>query len=96
MSILLTSFSTSVHHLARGSPQANRLIRENKEAWKVFKMAIRGTVPNFRPFVDARSAGGGGDGNDGFENRLADEEDELVISTAEPIYLKDMRKHLEK
>jgi len=89
MSILLTSFCTSIEQLARGGPQAGRLIHENRNEWKEFKNAIRGTAPNFKPFVDATRD------DDGFENFLGDGDEELV-SGGQPFYLTDMRKHIEK
>lgn len=90
MSILITSFCSSVQQLARGGPQAGHLIHENRDAWRVFKDAIRGSAPNFKPFVDVTR------GSANFENYLGDGEDELLISRGQPFYLTDMRKHIEK
>jgi hypothetical protein len=90
MSILITSFCSSIEQLVRGGPRAGQLIHENRDAWRAFKDAIRGTAPNFKPFIDVRT------GNDHFENHLGDGEDEVLVSHGKPFYLTDMREHIEK
>lgn len=90
MSILITSFCSSIEQLARGGPQSGQLIHENRDAWREFKDAIRGTAPNFKPFFDATKS------NDDFENYLGDGEDEVLVSHGQPFYLTDMRRHIER
>jgi len=90
MSILITKFCASIEGYAQGSPEAGRLIHENRTVWRVFKAEIRGTAPNFKPFVDAMGSSGK------FENCLGDGEDEELISDGQPFYFTDMRRHLEQ
>jgi len=90
MSILITKFCASIEGYAQGSPEAGRLIHENRTVWRVFKAEIRGTALNFKPFVNATGSSGE------FKNWLGDGEDEELISDGQSFYLTDMRRHLEQ
>jgi hypothetical protein len=66
------------------------LIHNHRNAYSEFKSKIRNTAPNFKPFVnttEAQKAAAKWPDADG---------DEECVSTEAPLYLEDMRRHIEK
>jgi hypothetical protein len=91
---LVTSFVKDIERYVQGGPAAGRLIHENREAYGVFKQAIRRTAPNFLPYPKADRT------TSQFQNYLGEGEDEGpeegLLSDMQPFTLSDMRKHIKK
>jgi hypothetical protein len=104
---LIKTFSHDVDRYVQGGRAAERLIHQNKEAYKVFKDAIRSTAPNFQPYLTAVEdesdieSSKESDDDDEMESEDDDEmeskdDDEISNGNSEPFYLADMRKHIEE
>ncbi|TFK46143.1 hypothetical protein OE88DRAFT_1687998 [Heliocybe sulcata] len=91
---LITAFATEVQRYVQGGVDSGRLIHENRHAFHEFKISIRRTAPNFVPYDRASSAVAQ------FHNFIGDDEDEGeaegLVSAQSPVYLMDMRQHIEK
>ncbi|KZT22881.1 hypothetical protein NEOLEDRAFT_1180623 [Neolentinus lepideus HHB14362 ss-1] len=92
---LITTFATEFQRYVQGGVDSGRLIHENHDAYRNFKYSIRRTAPNFVPYPGASSAVQGE-----FENFIGDGEDggpvEGLVSAKAPVYLSDMRQHIER
>jgi hypothetical protein len=90
MLTLLTRLCENVQQYVRGSSDSSNLIHHNRDAYVLFKNAIRKTTPNFVPFTDANHS------NSSVLKSLAEgeEEAEELIGGTMPIYLNEMRKHI--
>lgn len=79
---IVTDLCSEVQQFVRGSVDLSELIHENRTAFLEFKRAIRGTAPTFVPLMNAWQGGRG---------RLIEE-----MGSGKPVYLKDVRAHIEK
>ncbi|KAF9244557.1 P-loop containing nucleoside triphosphate hydrolase protein [Melanogaster broomeanus] len=96
---LVAEFCRTVEQFVRGGAETGALIQRNREAFAQLKREIRATAPNFRPFIAAAASASA---TKDFKNALDDGEDEgteeglHTLSLAEPFFLDDMRKHIQK
>jgi hypothetical protein len=88
---LVASLCKDVSLYVDGAPDTSELIHEHRKIFKQFKRDIRQTAPNFAPFVDSASA------HNHFDSVLADEDvDDIGESNEGPMYLPDVRIHIER
>ena len=92
MLTLLTRLCGNVQQYVQGSTDSSCLIHHNRDAYALFKKAIRKTIPNFVPCPNSSYS------NPGALKSLAEcEEDaEELAGDLKPIYLNDMRKHIQR
>ena len=88
---LITCLSDRVQKFVHGTSDSNCLIHQNRDAYALFKSAIGRTTPNFMPYPSATIRGAMP-----LRSPADDCEDaEGCISDMKPVYLNDMRKHIE-
>ena len=92
MLTLLTRLCDDVQQYVRGNANTSRLIHQNRDAYVLFKTAIKNTTPNFIPLPDAS------DDIASASKDLAEGKDdvEALVGDQKPVYLNDMRKHIMK
>lgn len=81
---LLNNFCDQMQRHIKGSIDDNMLIHRNRDAFVAFKRAIRQTAPNFIPVLKGKETG---------DLRVAGVDE---LSEAEPMYLSDMKRHVQK
>ncbi|KAI0078419.1 hypothetical protein K474DRAFT_1744981 [Panus rudis PR-1116 ss-1] len=94
---LVTEFAHDIEHLVRGDENFEALIQNCRPAYHTLQIDIRSTAPNFRPFTDADEED---KFKDSLEERVTEDEDqELTMSSIRetaPIYLGEVRRHIER
>ncbi|KAF8591661.1 hypothetical protein K439DRAFT_1626647 [Ramaria rubella] len=91
---LVTKFCASFEGFVEGIRGSERLIQENHKSYVAFKIAIRRSAPDFRPFVTAIESSG--DIIDPSEVVGDEPLPENCILTSEPIYLQDVRAYINR
>lgn len=99
---LVMVFSSDISRYVEGARNAEKLIRQNREAYRDFLASIRTTAPNFRPYLSANDDPSAS--SDDCDSQLQtnapessaspDIDSELQESTRQPIYLPEMRRHI--
>ena len=91
---LITSFCNAVRLHIQGERQAAEIVQLNRKAYAEFKQCIRSTAPNFKPFSDDQ------EGLSSTLEDIADDDEREEISIREkkesPLYLCDVRKHIQQ
>ena len=92
---LVTAFSTDVDHIIQGRESYERLIQRCRPAYASFKYDIRSTAPKMRPFekpeLDTDASIDIADDSVGDLVNL-----KLFSSTTKTMYLRDVRRHIER
>lgn len=88
---MVTSFCAEVQSLIRGAESHKQLLQKCRLAYRKFKRDIRRTAPKFEPFENARTCLI----DDGPSIDSEDEEFEDDIERVPPMYLPDVRRHIE-
>lgn len=87
---LVTLFSKDISGYVEGERNAEKLIRENKKAYKDFMVSIKSTAPDFRPYVSANE-----DVSAGYKGFL-DAQFSNGSEFTHPIYLPEMHERIQK
>ncbi|GJE98795.1 dynamin domain-containing protein [Phanerochaete sordida] len=88
---MVTTFTSEVRSFIQGAESHERLIQKCRLAYGAFKSHIRGTAPQFKPFESSREPG-----SKSYRSILSSEdEDDQADMQNRPMYLNDVRKHIE-
>lgn len=90
---LVTSCGADFQKYVEGGVDAATLVQATRGAFATFKQGIKGTTPNFLPYLSSE------DNKPGFKTYLEGEEEESFNEsgyTTRPFFLEDMRRHIEK
>ncbi len=87
----MTEFSAEVEHLIQGRESYEKLIQRCRPAYSDFKKLIWSTAPDMRPYEDE-------DKDPMARSYVAtvDEESDIGESTSKPVYLKEVRRHIQR
>jgi hypothetical protein len=91
MMTLITEFCRAIEQYAKGSAGCGRLIHENRDAWMTLQEKIKRTAPNFMPLVNGDQRG-----STAFSNWLEEQKSENAVGDGQPVYLQDMRLHIQQ
>jgi hypothetical protein len=97
---LVAAFTEALWNLVKGATGAEKLVQETFKSYRVLKIAIRHTAPDFRPFENAAKAQLKGAETDGEWDMGTVVGDEALppnrSEAVRPMYLQDLRKHIQK